>query len=117
MKIAIALFLAATILLTGCYGQTVPPATSNSTGTITGASVASVEISGFAFTPATLTIAKGTTVTWTQKDAAPHAVTGGTFDSGTLNAGQTYSHTFNEIGSFNYHCNFHQSMTGKITVQ
>ncbi len=116
MKIAIAFFLVATILLTGCYSQT-PPATSNSTDAINAASEVSVEISGFAFTPSTLTIAKGTTVTWTQKDAAPHTVTSSAFDSGTLNAGQTYSRTFDEIGSFDYRCNFHQSMTGKIIVQ
>ncbi len=114
MKFAITLFLAATILLTGCYTQTTPAA--NPGATVAGHQ-ANVEISGFAFSPSTLTITKGTTVTWTQKDSAPHTVTSGTFDSGTLNSGQTYSHTFNETGSFNYHCNFHQSMTGTIVVQ
>ena len=82
-----------------------------------------VEIKGFAFVPATITISKGTTVIWTQKDSVTHTVTGTgfdsseiSFDSGELSQGQTFSHTFNEVGTFNYGCLFHPSMSGQIIV-
>lgn len=80
------------------------------------ASTAMAEIKGFAFNPATITIAKGTTVTWTNKDSAPHTVTGDAFSSETLNQGQTYSFTFNEAGTFEYQCHIHPSMHGKVVV-
>lgn len=77
---------------------------------------ASVEIKSFAFNPATLTISKGTIVTWTHQDTAPHTVTenGNVFDSGRLTQGQTFSHTFNVAGTFEYHCSIHPSMKGKV---
>jgi plastocyanin len=77
-----------------------------------------VAIEGFAFTPANLTVKKGTTVTWTNKDSAPHTVTGedGGPDSATLQPNDTYQFTFSEVGSFAYHCNFHTSMVAKVTV-
>jgi plastocyanin len=39
------------------------------------------------------------------------------FDSGPISNGATFSYTFNEAGTFNYHCNVHPSMLGKVTVQ
>ncbi len=90
--------------------------TGSPTQTLTAQPVA-VEITGFAFVPATVTISKGTTVIWTQKDSAPHTVKGTDFVSGTLSQGQTFSHTFNETGTFNYVCSIHTTMTGTIIVQ
>jgi hypothetical protein len=65
----------------------------------------------------------GTTVTWTNNQTSPataHTVTAddGSFDSGTLNPTQMFSLTFNTLGHFTYHCNFHQSlgMVGAIDV-
>lgn len=79
---------------------------------------ATVTISNFAFSPATLTVHKGTTVTWTNDDSAPHTVTGnnGGPASSPLSQGKTYSYTFNTVGSFPYHCSIHPSMTATITV-
>jgi plastocyanin len=37
-------------------------------------------------------------------------------DSGTLNNGNQYVHTFNNVGTFNYHCNFHGGMNGQVIV-
>jgi plastocyanin len=78
-----------------------------------------VMINGLAYTPATLTIAVGDTVTWMNNDVQAHTATasGGAFDSGTMNPGQSFSFTFTAAGSFAYTCSFHAEMTGTITVQ
>ena len=79
----------------------------------------SVGISNFNYTPNSLTITKGTTVVWTNNDSAPHTVTAddNSFTSGTLNKGDTYSHTFNAAGTVNYHCTFHPIMKASVTTQ
>lgn len=77
-----------------------------------------VSIENFAFNQATIEIPVGTTVTWTNNDAAPHTVTSddGAFDSGSLDQGQTFSFTFTTPGQFAYHCNFHPGMQATIVV-
>ena len=79
-----------------------------------------IDISGFAFNPDTLTIKAGDSVTWTNKDSAKHTVTsdsGSELGSSLLSKSQTYSHTFNTAGEFDYHCTPHPYMKGKIVVQ
>jgi plastocyanin len=78
-----------------------------------------VTIQNMAFNPATLTIPKGTTVTWTNSDPVAHTVTatGGAFNSGHLNPGQTFTHTFDQAGTFDYQCTYHPYMKGAIVVQ
>ena len=76
-----------------------------------------VEMRGFAFNPASLTIDRGTRVTWTNRDSERHTATGPGFDSGNLAQGQSFSFVFTQAGTFNYHCNFHPSMTATITVR
>jgi plastocyanin len=87
-------------------------------GETTGAT-ADVEIKDYTYTPATLTIAAGTTVTWTNDDSVPHTVTAsdGSFDSGNLNPGQSFSFTFSTPGSYPYVCQYHAGMQGTIVVQ
>lgn len=77
-----------------------------------------VEIVDFAFSPATLTITAGDTVTWTNGDGVVHTATSpaGTFDSGDLAMGESYSFTFTEPGTLDYLCTPHPSMTGRIIV-
>ncbi len=75
-----------------------------------------VNIQNFAFSSNSLSIKRGDTVTWTNKDSAPHTVTGGGFSSGTLSTNGTYSFTFNSVGTFNYACSFHPSMKGSVVV-
>jgi plastocyanin len=79
----------------------------------------SVEIKDFAFNPASITITTGTTVTWTNNDTVPHTVTAkdGSFDSGTISPGDSFTHTFDAAGSFDYACNFHPNMLGTVVVQ
>ncbi len=77
-----------------------------------------VSISNFSFQPAAITVAAGTTVTWTNFDGAPHTVSAdnGSFDSGTIGSGGSYSLTFTAPGTYTYHCNIHPSMTGVVYV-
>jgi plastocyanin len=77
---------------------------------------ASVSIVDFAFEPATLEVSAGTTVVWTNTGQAPHTVTGDFADSGVLESGQTFSHTFTETGDFSYICAIHPQMTGTVRV-
>jgi plastocyanin len=78
-----------------------------------------VQIDQFKFTPATLTIPVGTTVTWTNKDDTPHTVSSTTkvFASGGLDQGGTFAYTFTTPGTYPYFCKLHPRMTGTVTVQ
>jgi nitrite reductase (NO-forming) len=81
-----------------------------------------------AFDPNTVTVKVGDTVTWTNGDATMHTVTSGTsdgtagtpdgtFDSGFLAEGATWSYTFTEAGEFPYYCLPHPWMIGKVIVE
>jgi len=78
-----------------------------------------VDIKDMAFNPSAITVKKGTTVSWTNKDSIPHTVTetdgqGGPA-SAYLNNGASYSFTFNTVGTFHYHCAIH-GFTGTVEV-
>ena len=78
-----------------------------------------VKIDNFSFGPATLTVAAGTTVTWTNRDDIPHTVVGteGAFKSKAVDTDEKFSHTFGTPGTFSYFCSLHPKMTGKVVVQ
>jgi plastocyanin len=87
--------------------------------TVTAAS-AKVTIQGFKFSPACISVATGTTVTFTNEDSVAHTATAsssGGFDSGDLNKGQTYSHMFTTAGTYKYICDIHQYMQGTVIVR
>jgi plastocyanin len=75
-------------------------------------------ISDFKFTPATITIHVGDTVTWTNEGPSPHTATAkdGSFDTGTLKKGASASHTFSAPGTYSYICTIHPFMHGSIVV-
>ncbi|MBI2849484.1 MAG: cupredoxin domain-containing protein [Chloroflexi bacterium] len=77
-----------------------------------------VEIKGFEFVSSTITVPVGATVTWTNRDLAPHTITSQTalFDSGTMSRDATFSYTFKQDGTFEYFCDYHPLMTGKVVV-
>jgi plastocyanin len=79
---------------------------------------ATVRMEKQTFVPATITVAAGTTVTWTNSDDIPHSVTADDqrFDSGTLAPGQTFRWTADQPGEIHYHCIFHPSMTAVVNV-
>ena len=78
-----------------------------------------IDIQGYAFSPSSITINVGDTIVWTNYDSASHTVTSndGTFDSGSISNGNTFSFTFTSAGTFNYYCAPHPNMTGSVTVQ
>jgi plastocyanin len=78
-----------------------------------------VTIQDFAFGPASLSVAAGTTVTWTNSDTAAHTATAddGSFDSSSIGPGATFSQAFDTPGTFPYHCSIHPNMTGTIAVE
>ncbi len=76
----------------------------------------SVSIVDFTFEPATLAVTAGSTVVWTNDGVAPHTVTGDFADSGVLDPGQTFSHTFDAEGDYPYSCTIHPQMTAAISV-
>ena len=79
---------------------------------------AAVEIVDFSFSPGTIEVTVGTTVTWTNNDSAPHTVTAddGAFDSGEIAQGGTFSFTFDTAGTYTYFCEIHPDMTGSVVV-
>ncbi|MEU9409485.1 plastocyanin/azurin family copper-binding protein [Streptomyces sp. NPDC048281] len=94
------------------------PSTSTRTGTpVSGTAVA---IKNFAFSPATLRVTAGTTVTWTNQDTDAHTVTstspGGPLHSAALATHATYSHTFTKPGTYAYLCTVHPFMTATVEV-
>jgi plastocyanin len=77
-----------------------------------------VDIQNYAFVPQTLYVLPGTTVRWTNRDSAAHTTTSdtGLWNSGDLGQGQTFSYTFNTVGTYPYHCGRHPGMQGTIVV-
>jgi plastocyanin len=91
------------------------------TGVAQASEARNVTIDNYTFSPATLTVPVGTTVTWTNRDFEVHTVTADdtppTFKSAGLDTDDSFSFTFNKAGTYSYHCSLHTRMTGKIVVQ
>ena len=83
------------------------------------APTADVKIDNFSFTPPTLTVAAGTTVTWTNRDDIPHTVVSsdGLFKSKVRDTDEKFAFTFAKPGTYAYFCSLHPKMVGKIVVQ
>src|ERR671932_176884 len=77
-----------------------------------------VSIENFAFDPPNISVAPGTTVTWVNNDSVPHTTTANdeTWDSETLQPGESFSFTFDTPGTFPYFCEIHPFMMGNVTV-
>lgn len=90
-----------------------PCAKSTATGTVQAA------VADFAFNPATVTAKVGDVITWTNAGPASHTVTLDNVpacDTGSIASGATGSLTFSAAGSYPFHCSFHSSMKGTITI-
>lgn len=85
------------------------------------ASATEVKIDNFSFSPTTLTVASGTTVTWINRDDIPHTVVSTddakTFKSKVLDTDEKFSFTFAKPGTYPYFCSIHPKMVGKVVVQ
>lgn len=103
--------------------STTASAPSAAPATSAAAAKAAVAIKGFAYSPATLTVAKGTTITFTNSDSASHTVTSGAnrtkdgkFDQ-TIAGNAEATIKLDTAGTYEYFCQFHSSMKATITVQ
>jgi len=113
------------VSLAGCTGYPPGPGSTTTPQTpVPGGNT--VTIQNFAFSPPTMTISQGTTVTWVNKDSADHKIIndasgsnaeGAIFNSPIIPQGGSYSFTFNIPGTYPYHCSIHPSMKGTITVR
>ena len=85
----------------------------------TPAKTAEVKIDNFSFGPQTLTVAAGTTVTWTNRDDIPHTVVANDkmFKSKVLDTDEKFSYRFDKAGTYPYFCSIHPKMTAKVVVQ
>jgi plastocyanin len=95
--------------LAACSASAAPPA----------AALMEVTIENYHFVPATLKIAAGTSIIWTNKDDDAHTVmdTSGAFRSGALDEGQSYAYRFAKPGTYRIGCSMHPQMTQSIVVQ
>ncbi|HVZ07413.1 cupredoxin domain-containing protein [Rhodopila sp.] len=80
---------------------------------------ARITIDNFAFSPAMVTVAPGTEVTWRNDDDIPHSIvlTDGSDRSKALDTNDTFSHRFDKPGQYAYICGLHPHMHGDIVVR
>jgi amicyanin len=109
--------------LDGTLGPVAAPPAPSSEVAANAYSTDHVDIVDFAFTPSTIIVPPGTTVTWTNTGSQPHSATSTVsesnptkFDSGILNPGQSYSFKFEKAGTYDYFCVPHPFMRGKVIV-
>jgi plastocyanin len=116
LVIFIIISLIAVVSLSACSSGNGASTTKTSTQSVSGNTI---NIINFTFTPVTLTVSVGTTVTWTNNDSTTHRPVSdtGVFDGGNLATNATFSFTFNTAGTFPYHCSIHPSMTGTVIVK
>ena len=92
--------------------------TNSSSSSSTPVATNQVSIANFSFNPATITVAPGATVTWTNNDSTTHTVTSNdNLFNQSIDPGKNFSFTFSSAGTFSYHCSIHSSMTGQVIVQ
>jgi plastocyanin len=123
LVVAVVIALGATLVVvltsnaTGGGGGTKAPSAAVAGGT---GKIVRVDISMFSFHPSRVTIPSGTKVAWTDRDSTEHTATadnGATFDTGSIQHGQTKTFTFTTPGTYAYHCACHPFMTGTIIVK
>lgn len=119
-SILIPAIIAISMLMAGCGEDSTGPGLDNG-GDDEDPNV--VEMVGQSFSPDNLEVEVGTTVTWNNESSLTHTVTSGsnrdhdgTFDSGNVAPGESFSYTFTETGTFDYFCRPHTGMNGTITV-
>ena len=113
-------------LLMATTSTTIPAAYAETTVSLpVGSAVPGCEETDACYIPGSVSIGVGDMVTWSNDDTAAHTVTSGTasggpdgiFDSSLFAADTTFSHTFDEEGTFDYFCMVHPWMVGLITVE
>jgi Icc protein len=84
----------------------------------TAAAARDIVVDSFSFTPATTSVAIGSTITWTNRDDVPHNIvsTEQKFKSPVLDTDGQFSHRFDAPGTYKYFCSIHPRMTGQVVV-
>jgi plastocyanin len=97
----------------------VPPPATATGGTALQPSKQTITIAAMTYSPASITVARGSAITWVNNDTVTHTVTAdaGAFSSGNLAPGQKFTETFVAKGTFTYHCKLHPNMHGVVIVQ
>jgi plastocyanin len=80
---------------------------------------ATVDIASFKFAPVVIAVRRGGHVRWTNSDSASHTATADdrSFDTQSLNKGESKTITFSTAGTFAYHCDFHPFMKATVVVK
>jgi plastocyanin len=88
-------------------------------GAAQAAQTISISAQNFMFSPATITVKAGATVTWVNHDEEPHTIfnDAGLFRSSALDTNESFSYTFDKPGTYRYICTIHPRMTGTIIVE
>jgi plastocyanin len=105
---------------TGGSDETGAPTTgSSTTGSSGTGEPGAVLIAGYAFDPTPVTVEAGDTVTWTNDDDFAHTSTSDDdlWDSDEITNGSTFEFTFEEPGTYPYHCAIHNFMQGEVVVE
>jgi plastocyanin len=109
------------VLLLGAMAMVVSYATAAGTAAAGAAPEGStiVMAKDFMFAPTALTVAAGSTVTWTNRDDEPHTVVSdsGLFRSAALDTNESFSFRFDKPGTYRYMCSIHPRMVGTIVVR
>ena len=107
--ILVGLIVVSIEVFSGCTQKQSPPPVATNT----------IKIINFTFTPSNITIKVGENVTWINEDSATHQVKEdfGLFLSNPLAKGQSFTYQFTTTGIFNYTCNIHSFMKGKVIVE
>jgi plastocyanin len=108
------------VVLAGCGSSGSSSSSESSTSAGGGGGSKAVSIKNFAYAPADLTVAKGTTVSFANGDSTNHTATAtdaSVFDTGTIAPGKTKTVTLDKSGTFAFFCSFHPFMKGTITVE
>jgi plastocyanin len=122
MKLRMSLLMGLLGLTTACGSSYSPPSpTPPDSGGGTPVSIVrgADRLTTTAYSPNPITVTTGATITWKNDDTIAHTSTGddGSWNSGTIAAGATFSRTFSNAGRFTYHCTIHPGMVGTVNVQ
>lgn len=116
--ILVALILSVSVACSSSTPSTSPsptPGSSVSASIVAGSST----LTTTAYAPNPINVAVGGSVVWTNNDSTAHTSTadGGTWSSGSIAPGGTFTASFPTAGTFRYHCLIHPGMIGTVTAQ
>ena len=119
MNIRLMLMSVALIASAACSSSSNPTMPSSGSGNNVSIVSGASSLTTTAYAPNPIVLAAGGTATWKNNDSVTHTATAndGTWDSGSIAPGASFSRTFPAPGSFPYKCLIHPGMVGTVTVQ